>query len=110
MKKLQIKKIHIFTLAKVQALIFLVLGFLNASFYTLMLILGQRVDAGRFGGQINRLGIGVVILFILMPIFYTVIGFVSGLVLGFVYNLIARFVGGVKIEIEENKNVVARDR
>jgi len=35
-----------------------------------------------------------------MPFIYAIMGFVGGIVSAFVYNLIARWVGGVEVEVE----------
>ena len=37
---------------------------------------------------------------IAMPFIYAIMGFVGGIVSAFVYNLIARWVGGVEVEVE----------
>lgn len=47
-------------------------------------------------------GVGSVIF---LPIFYGVLGFVFGLLTALLYNLVARFVGGIEVEVEP-RNVV----
>jgi membrane protein insertase Oxa1/YidC/SpoIIIJ len=42
------------------------------------------------------MGIGAIILF---PIFYGVIGFVGGVIFAAIYNLVARMMGGIEVEI-----------
>lgn len=108
MFKLTIKKVQVFTLAKVQAVIFWVLGILNAAFYTLMLVLGQSVNTGKLGGTIDKLGLAVLLMFILIPIFYAILGFAAGIVLAVTYNLVAKFLGGVKIQGEVDKTMVMK--
>ena len=54
---------------------------------------GQVPSGAILGGML--LGIGI-----LLPIFYAVMGFVLGLIGSALYNLIARFVGGLEFEIE----------
>jgi hypothetical protein len=34
------------------------------------------------------------------PIFYGVMGFLPGLIGGFVYNLVAKWIGGIEVEVE----------
>jgi hypothetical protein len=38
---------------------------------------------------------------IFLPIFYGIIGFVGGLISALLYNLIARLVGGIELEVEQ---------
>ena len=45
------------------------------------------------------LGIGFG-LAILMPLFYAATGFVMGLLGAFIYNLIAKWIGGIEFEVE----------
>ena len=40
-------------------------------------------------------------LAIFMPIFYGVMGFVFGIIGAALYNLIARWIGGIEVEVEE---------
>jgi hypothetical protein len=42
-----------------------------------------------------------IILAILLPVIYTVLGFVLGVIGAFIYNLIARWLGGVEMTFEE---------
>ena len=51
------------------------------------------------GGAFGVLfGVGSIILF---PILYGILGFLGGLITALPYNLIARFVGGIELELEQ---------
>ena len=43
------------------------------------------------------MGVGFVILF---PLFYALMGFLSGVVGAFIYNLVAKWIGGIEVEVE----------
>jgi hypothetical protein len=59
-------------------------------------------------GALSRQGDGHPLLFgagsvIFLPIFYGILGFVLGLITALLYNLVARLVGGIQIELEETR-------
>ena len=45
-------------------------------------------------------GVSMVII-ILLPVFYGIMGFVFGIIGAALYNLVARWIGGFEVEIEE---------
>ncbi len=42
-----------------------------------------------------------VIIILLAPIIYAVIGFITGVLWAFVYNIVAKKIGGLQVEIEQ---------
>ncbi len=53
------------------------------------------------GSLVGPKGSGMGLIFvILIPLIYTVIGFISGIIGAFIYNLVAKFVGGIEVEID----------
>ena len=79
-------------LAGIQAAIGLVLGVI----FTLVAILGGASGGAEMAGLGFVFGIGAIVL---MPIFYGVIGFVSGGVMAYVYNKTVKWTGGLKVDI-----------
>jgi hypothetical protein len=59
------------------------------------------------GGLMGEYGRGIISGFfgaaaiVVLPILYGVIGFIVGLVGAFIYNIVARVVGGIKIDLSE---------
>jgi hypothetical protein len=49
------------------------------------------------------LGVGAIILF---PLLYGLMGFVVGVISGWIYNLAAKIFGGVEIELEDSAEIV----
>jgi hypothetical protein len=47
-------------------------------------------------------GVGSIIF---LPIFYGILGFIGGLITAWTYNLVARFAGGLEIELEDRSRV-----
>lgn len=99
---IKVKKIHPLSLAKVlagiQASIGLIVGIvmLGAMFFQ------APAQTLTLSGPISALifGVGAPLFFLL---FYGVIGFVSGLIIAPLYNLFARFWGGLELEVEQRR-------
>lgn len=88
-----IRSVRVFSAAKVNALLYGVLGLLVAPFLLLgpgMAMVGGSRPAG-FGG--------VVLFAIFLPLFYAICGFIAGAVFAFLYNAIARAIGGIEVEL-----------
>ena len=99
----EIKKIGVFSLAKIEAVLGAVIGFTVGLIWAIIALAvgGFSRMAGspmRTGG----LGLGVAAI-ALLPILYAVIGFVGGALVAFLYNVIAGWIGGIEVELEEIK-------
>lgn len=105
MNKLQIKKFGVLSVAKIQAIMMLLMSLLISIPYGLIFMAfgGMIMGAGREGAGITAGGSTIVIGLMLMiglPIFYGVMGFVFGAIGALLYNLFAGIVGGIEIEVE----------
>ncbi|MCY7376037.1 MAG: hypothetical protein LH472_08715 [Pyrinomonadaceae bacterium] len=105
MNKLRIKKLGVLSVAKIYAAIFLVISLLVSIPYGLVIIIFSLTGASTLGGQGGlALGGGGVIIGLLvmigLPIMYSAMGFVGGAIGALLYNLFAKFVGGIEIEVE----------
>jgi ABC-type Co2+ transport system permease subunit len=54
---------------------------------------GAHPPAAILGGMM--LGFGI-----MLPVFYAVFGFIFGIISAAIYNLIARWIGGIEVEVE----------
>ncbi len=105
MNKLRIRKLGVLSLAKIYAVMMLVISLLISIPYGLFIIIFSLSGAGSIGGQGGlALGGGGVVLglgiMIGLPIMYGVMGFVFGAIGALVYNIFAGLVGGIEIEVE----------
>ncbi len=92
----EIKKFDVFSVSKVFAIIFAIIGLIAGLFFAVFSIAaGAIVDFGGFGASFGVLGI------IIFPIIYGVMGFVMGAIGALIYNLVAAWIGGVEIEFKE---------
>jgi hypothetical protein len=74
-----------------------IMGLLFIPFFLLIFVFGHDSLAPRGFGMIAIGGTAFAFLF---PIFYGVLGFVFGALGAFVYNLIAKWLGGIEVEVE----------
>jgi hypothetical protein len=97
-----IKSLGPFSVAKINGILGAIMGFIFGIFFTLFTLLIGAVASGFGEGPeptfiTGLFGIGAVIF---MPIFYGIVGFLSGLIAAWLYNVIAGWIGGIEIEFE----------
>jgi len=105
MSRLRINKIGVLSSAKIQGATCFVLGLIIGVIYGAFIILYSLIGASLVGGDAKMAvgGGGVVIGVIVMiafPIFYGIMGFVFGALGAFLYNIFARMIGGIEMEVE----------
>lgn len=88
MKKLKITKVNVLKVAFFMGTIY---GILSAIIFLIV---------GLFGIAIQGEPVGL-LLAILMPIIYAIMGFVGGLIMGFMYNIVSKWIGGIEVEVDE---------
>lgn len=104
MNRLRIRKLGILSVAKMYAVMMLVISLIISIPYGLFIMFfglammgsGESVGFAAGGGSIV---IGLLVM-IGLPIFYGVMGFVFGALGALIYNIFAGMVGGVEIEVE----------
>ena len=104
MAKVQIKRMGVFSCAKIYSITLAAMGLIIGVIYGLIFIVlggammaGGGRDAGMAGG--STLVIGLVMM-IAIPVMYGIIGFIGGIIGALVYNIAAGVVGGLELEIE----------
>jgi hypothetical protein len=105
MNKLRIKSLGVFSVAKIYAVMMLVMSLLISIPYGLIFMVFGASLMGGMGGRDGMMAgggsiIGGLLVMIGIPIFYAIIGFVAGAIGALVYNLFAGMVGGIEIEVE----------
>jgi hypothetical protein len=89
----KIRSIRVLSAAKVNALLYGILGLLIAPF----LLLGPGL--AMVGGMRRGFG-GAIVVAAILPLFYGCIGFVAGAIMAFIYNAISHAIGGLEVELE----------
>ncbi len=97
-----VKSLGLFSLAKIMGIIYAFLGFIAGLFFSFFVLMGAFLGSVLEDSPEPLVGIvfgvGSVVLF---PILYGVLGFIGGIVIAGIYNLTAKWVGGLEIELEE---------
>ena len=94
----RIKSVGVLSVAKVSGLLYGAMGLLVAPFFLLFAVVGSM--AGKQAGAPPFGPLFGVVLALCAPILYGAMGFVMGALGGFIYNLIAGWVGGIEIELQ----------
>ena len=96
-----LKRIGVISTGKLVGMMYFCLGLLFLPFFLLMGGLAM-LGAGASQGQDQLAGgIGgamMIVLAILFPILYGVMGFVGGMIMALLYNFMAKFAGGIEME------------
>lgn len=88
----KIYSIRVLSAAKVNGVMYGILGLLVAPF----VLLGPGLALT--GGERHGFG-GVVVLAVFLPFVYACIGFLAGALLAFIYNAISHAIGGIEVEL-----------
>jgi hypothetical protein len=96
-----LRKIGVLSLAKIAAVIYAFLGLIIGVIVAIALFVGA-IAGSMFSDSLSPvigllLGLGAIIL---LPIFYGALGFLIGVITSALYNWIAKFIGGVVLELE----------
>ena len=98
-----IRRIGVLSAAKIGGILGAAVGLLAGILFFLASSIGG--DAGMANaaqgdpGMAWIAGMGALAA-VVLPIFYAIFGFIGGAVQAFIYNIAARFVGGLPIEVE----------
>jgi membrane-anchored glycerophosphoryl diester phosphodiesterase (GDPDase) len=93
-----LKKIHVMPFALIFGVIEAVLGLIIGIITFLLIGLLSTIPGFHPTGPM-MLGGGIVLV-IVYPVMFFIIGFIVGAILSVVYNLIAPATGGIKVEVE----------
>lgn len=92
-----VTSIGVLSLAKMLGVFYALLGLFFGGLLSLFSVMGAAIGGGDSGGIAAMLfGVGAVII---LPIVYGCIGFVGGLIAAPLYNLVAKIMGGLEIEL-----------
>ncbi len=90
----KIKKIGVLSLAKVLGLLYVFIGLIIGVIIILITFLSPESNT-------SSIAITLISGIILFPILYGFLGFISGLLMGYLYNLTTSWIGGIEVEIKK---------
>jgi hypothetical protein len=92
-----VKRFDVLSLGKVMGALYALLGLIFGALFSLMALVGAFAARGQEGAGALLFGVGAVVMF---PILYGLAGFVGGIIVAALYNLIASITGGIELELE----------
>lgn len=97
-----IKRFGVFSVAKINAAISLVVGLIVSVLWVIFAgLLGVAGMHGASLGAAALTGAGGLIVIIVATVLYAIAGFIAGALVAILYNIAAGWFGGVEIELSE---------
>ena len=92
-----IKSVGVLSVAKMMGAVYAVLGLIAMPLLLLIGLAGSMIPSS--SGTNPFAGAGILFA-ILAPVFYGVLGFIFGALGAFIYNLLAKWIGGIEVRIQ----------
>ncbi|MCX6953093.1 MAG: hypothetical protein NTV51_13145, partial [Verrucomicrobia bacterium] len=92
----RVKRIAPFQLGKMAACLYGAMGLLFVPFFLLMTLASAKMPAAQ-SGMFAAMGVGFALC---APVLYAVMGFIGGVLSAAIYNLVAKWIGGIEVEVE----------
>ena len=97
--------------AKIFGILYALFGLIFLPFFVIAGLAGLFADGSNANAGAAGLMIGgMIAMAVIFPIMYGVMGFFGGLLVAAMYNLIARWVGGIEFEVEDVPTIDAPAR
>jgi hypothetical protein len=92
----RIKRVAPMQLGKLLAVLYGLVGLIFVPFFLVMSFVAPKLPPQHRAGMMV-FGVGFALF---MPLLYAVMGFVSGVIGAGIYNLVAKWMGGIEVDIE----------
>ena len=103
---MQVKRIGALSAGKVTGAIYALIGLIFGVIFALVSLLGIAIGSlvsnsadSSTAALLSGGGVAVASI-IILPVFYGVLGFITGLISAFLYNVVAGFIGGIEVDVE----------
>ena len=99
-----IKRVGVVSMGKLMGLLYAGIGLILGACFALFSLLGGGAllaaggeEGAMGGGMMMGMGVAAILFF---PIMYGIIGFIGGLLTAWLYNVAAKFAGGIEIDVQ----------
>ncbi len=92
-----IKRVGVLSVGKVFGVLYAILRLIAGFLITMVALLGSGLQGG--GGGLSPMLFGVAAV-VMVPLLYGAIGFIGGIIVAAVYNVVVTIAGGIELEIE----------
>lgn len=96
-----INKVGVLSLGKILGVLYAIMGLIFGAFMTLASL---TIGAMSYHGGMYNTGMGGILFgagaIITLPIFYGILGFITGIITALIFNVATGFIGGLEIEVE----------
>lgn len=106
--KIKFRRVNVISFALFQAIFSVFLGIVSGIILTIIQAAIRRsmgglatISSSSTPGVLSLFGSGAVTSFVLIPILFAIIGFLTGIIVALVFNLSLKIIGGLKMDLEE---------
>ena len=96
----KIKKVNVWSLARMLVFLFFILTFIDGIIKSVQVLIDATLLVS-FG--FDSLGQSILSFLVIGPLVVAVVGFFIGLIGGLFYNIIAMWLGGISLDVQEHK-------
>ena len=96
----RIKRFAPLQLGKMLGILYAFMGLIFVPFFLLASIFGAMIphkQGGPPAAATAAFGVGFTLM---IPVLYGVLGFIAGIISAWIYNLVAKWIGGIEVEVE----------
>lgn len=97
----RLRRIAPLPIAKIFGILYALVGLIFVPFFAIAGIAGLFAGTGDGNAGAAGVVIGMIAMAVIFPIMYGVMGFFGGIIVAALYNLIARWVGGIEFDVED---------
>ncbi|MEX0714561.1 MAG: hypothetical protein WD278_19650 [Pirellulales bacterium] len=98
-----VKSIGVLSAGKVLGCLYVLLGLIIGAMFSLLSLAGVAAGGQDAGAAAFLFGIGAIVI---IPLFYGTVGFIGGIIMAALYNVVASLAGGIELELSSTANRV----